>query len=212
MRQRHMNRRSSVLVFPVSVLAVAIPFAASIALARDAALVVKINGTPQLERGDTVTPLQPHERVRINDIVITDRRSKAKILFDDDSVLAVGPDSRLALERFFVDARERRATLRVIAGRFKIAIARFFGTTSAYEVYTPTAVTGVRGTVLWGDTELDAICSLHGEIAVRSLVGTENPVQLSGGQCVRGMRAGPPQRFAPTKDELTGYLKAVTLD
>jgi hypothetical protein len=186
--------------------------AAANAFAARTGVVVTVLGTPQLERGHGTMPLKTQDALVAGDVIVTDRQSRVKILLADDSVLTIGSNSRLTLEKFLVTAQSRSVALRVLTGRFKLAIATFFGATSDYQVSTPTAVTGVRGTVLWGDTALDAICSLDGQVTVRSLASTAEPAQLSRGQCVRGMRAGPPQPFAPTPDELAGYLKEVTID
>lgn len=190
----------------------AVLLASATGFAGDAGVVVKVLGAPQLERGRGTMPLKALDALVAGDVIVTDRQSRAKVLLADDSVLTIGSDSRLTLEEFLATTQARSVALRVLAGRFKLAIATFFGATSEYRVFTPTAVTGVRGTVLWGDTALDAICSLDGEVMVRSLASDGKPVQLSRGQCVRGMRAGPPQPFAPTRDELAGYLRAVTVD
>jgi hypothetical protein len=184
----------------------------SSAFSADAARVVGTNGAPMIERNGTPRALEIYDAVRMGDVIVTDRSSKAKVLLADDSILAVGPGSRLAIEKFLLTAQTRVARLRVASGRFKLAVATFFGTTSDYRVHTPTAVTGVRGTVLWGDTDLDAICSLDGAIEVRSLKDETQTVALTGGQCVRDMRVGPPQRFTPTAEELAGYLREVTLE
>jgi hypothetical protein len=194
------------------VAATAVLLASATGFAGDAGVVVKVLGTPQLERGRDTMPLKALDTLVAGDVIVTDRQSRVKILLADDSVLTIGSDSRLTLEEFLATTQARSVALRALAGRFKLAIATFFGATSGYRVFTPTAVTGVRGTVLWGDIALDAICSLGGEVTVRSLASDGDPVQLSTGQCVRGMRAGPPQPFAPTPDELAGYLREVTVD
>ena len=146
------------------------------------------------------------------DVVETDATSKAKILFADDTVLAIGPKSRVNISDFVLDANGRTVRLRVLAGRFKVAIAKFFGGQTDYEIRTPTAVAGVRGTVLWGDTDLDAICALEGNIEVRPRTGAGAPAQLSAGECVGQMAAGKTTPLKPTAAELAAYLKEVTLD
>lgn len=110
-----------------------------------------------------------------------------------------------------LEAQGRSARLRVLAGTFKIAIAKLISGKTDYEIRTPTAVIGVRGTVVWGDVAIDAVCSLDGKVEVRSLADPE-AAELTAGQCVRQMGRGAPQRHTPTAAELEGYLKAVTLD
>ena len=139
----------------------------SAAHADDTALVVRVNGAPTVVRAGKSQPLHRGDIVSPGDTVDTDAASKVKILLADDSVLAIGPRSRVTLQDFLLAPRNRTVHLEVLAGRFKIAIAKFFGGTTSYTVRTPTALAGVRGTVLWGDTDLDAICALDGTVDVR---------------------------------------------
>ncbi len=180
--------------------------------ATDAALVVGINGTPMVKRVDKVEPLKRGDGVSAGDVVQTDDRSKVKLLLIDDSVLAIGPKSQVALDTIQLQPASRTARLRVLAGRFQIAIAKFFRGPTDYEIQTPTAVAGVRGTVLWGDTELDAICALDGAVAVRPTKGTNAGTPLSSGQCVHNMAGGTTEPLVPSAAELEAYLKEVTLD
>jgi len=182
------------------------------ALADQAGSVVRINGTPLRHRGATVEPLRTGDAVQIGEVVETDAAAKVKILLADDSILAIGPKSRVTIAEFLLEPQHRRAQVEVLVGRFKLSVAKFFGAQSDYEIRTPTAVAGVRGTVLWGDTELDAVCALDGRIQVRSRVGTPRPVVLRAGQCVRQMAAGKTTPMKPTAKDIAGYLKDVTLE
>jgi hypothetical protein len=183
-----------------------------VAFAGEAGLVVRVNGVPTLERAGKTEALKRGSSVFTGDVIETDANSKVKILLNDDSVLAIGPKSRVTVSDFALDSGGRDVRLQVLAGRFKIAIAKFFGAHSDYEIRTPTAVAGVRGTVLWGDTVLDAICALEGNIEVRPRTGAGAPAQLSTGECVSQMAAGKTAPLKPTAEELAAYLKEVTLD
>lgn len=185
---------------------------ASIAMAGEAGLVARVNGAPTVQHDGKTELLKRGSSVFTGDVVETDATSKAKILFADDTVLAIGPKSRVNISDFVLDANGRTVRLRVLAGRFKVAIAKFFGGQTDYEIRTPTAVAGVRGTVLWGDTDLDAICALEGNIEVRPRTGAGAPAQLSAGECVGQMAAGKTTPLKPTAAELAAYLKEVTLD
>ncbi|HVM96946.1 MAG TPA: FecR family protein, partial [Candidatus Acidoferrales bacterium] len=137
------------------------------ALAGETAWVAQFNGAPTLSRDGKSEALQRGASVHAGDTIETNDASKVKLLLADDSVLAIGPRSRVTIDSFDLDTSSRKARLHVLAGRFKLAVSKFFGGSTDYEVATPTAVAGVRGTVLWGDTELDAICALDGRIKVR---------------------------------------------
>ncbi len=182
------------------------------AAAGEAGLVARVNGAPTVQRAGKTELLKRGSSVFTGDVIETDASAKAKILLADDSVLAIGPKSRVNLSELAVDPKGRSVRLQVLAGRFKIAIIKFFGGRTDYEIRTPTAVAGVRGTVLWGDTDLDAICALEGNIEVRPRTGAGAPAQLSTGECVSQMATGKTAPLKPTADELAAYLREVTLD
>jgi len=185
---------------------------ASVAFAEDAALVARINGMPIRERAGTSAPLRQGDGVVLGDVVVTDADAKVKLLLADDSVLAIGPRSRVVIDQLAVQPTSRTVQLRVLAGRFKVAIAKFLGGSSQYEIRTPTAVAGVRGTVLWGDTDLDAICALDGTIEVRPLATKAAATRLAAGRCVHRMAHGKTTPLRPSAGDLAAYLKEVTLD
>ena len=175
------------------------------------AVVVQINGAPQVERSGNTQALQPGASLDRGDVVITDGQSKARIVLADDSVLTVGPKSRITIESIEVEPKGRIGRLQVIAGSFKIAISKLLSGTTDYEIRTPTAVVGVRGTIVWGDTELDSVCALDGKVEVRSIRGGAQ-AEITAGQCVQRMGLGSPVPVKPSPAELETYLKAVTLD
>ncbi len=177
-----------------------------------AAWVVRTNGSPAVTRAGKKETLARGRAINPGDVVETDAASKVKILLADDSILAVGPGSRFLLTEFALAGASRKVRLKVLVGKFKLAVSKFFGGPTDYEVTTPTAVAGVRGTVLWGDTQLDAICALEGNIEVRSLTGPSEGAKLSSGQCVGAMGHGETKPLAPSAQAVAGYLKEVTLD
>jgi len=186
--------------------------APAVAFAGEAGVVVRVNGVPTVQRGGKTELLKRGTAVSTGDVIETDANSKAKIVFNDDSVLAIGPKSRINVSDFALNATGRTVRLHVLAGRFKVAIAKFLGGNTDYEIRTPTAVAGVRGTVLWGDTDLDAVCALEGSIEVRPRTGAGAPAQLSAGECVSQMASGKTAPLKPTAEELAAYLREVTLD
>ena len=92
-------------------------------------------------------------------------------------------------------------------------VTRWTGSgSSRYEIATPTAVAGVRGTTLWGDTQVDAICALEGTIEVRSLTQSGlPPVSLNAGNCASALSQGKLAPMAPTKAKIEEYLDEVLI-
>jgi hypothetical protein len=194
----------------VVALAVALPVRTRAEAA--AGLVVATTGNPTVTRAGASHALRRSDRVYRSDTIDTDANAKAKILLSDDSVLAIGVSSHVRISEFVLTSDDRAVQLNVLAGRFKLAVAKFFGGRSQYQVFTPTAVAGVRGTVLWGDTTLDLICNLDGSLEVRSAAGESSLTQLKAGECASQMGKGKVVTVTPTSEDLARYLREVALD
>lgn len=179
--------------------------------AAEAAWVARINGAPSITRAGKTEPLRRGDTVAIGDVVTTGDAAKVKLLLDDDSVLTIGPRTQVTIDELLLEPAGRTGRLRVLFGRFKLSVAAWLTGPSDYEVHTPTAVAGVRGTILWGDTELDTICALEGTVEVRTLRGGA-VATLAGGHCVTKMGRGATEPLVPSREELQRYLKEVTLD
>lgn len=101
------------------------------------------------ELGGSGGKLNQGDPVYRNEIVKTGQESTAKLVFLDSTNLAVGPISRVVLDRFVYEGKEEGA--QTVAVKLSKGLFRF--TTgaldkNAYSVTTPTAAIGVRGTVL----------------------------------------------------------------
>jgi hypothetical protein len=180
------------------------------AAAADVAWVAGIRGAPTATSGETVRPLRRGDAIAVGDRITTDAASRIKLLLADDSVLSIGSGTEVVIDEL-VRGEQRRGRLRVLAGRFKLAVAAWFAGPSDYQVELPTAVAGVRGTVLWGDTQLDAVCALQGSVAVQTRRGSADAA-LSAGQCVTGMADGKTTPLTPSREQLARYLAAVSLE
>ncbi|HET6343446.1 MAG TPA: hypothetical protein VFH51_00885, partial [Myxococcota bacterium] len=75
-----------------------------------------------------------------------------------------------------------------------------------------TAVAGIRGTTLWGDTALDAVCSLDGDVSVASKADAGLPAAaLTAGHCAAEMGKGKLTPLQPTEAQVKGYLGEVLI-
>jgi hypothetical protein len=186
--------------------------AAVAAAATAPAVVVQVNGAPTVKRGDSALVLVAGTPLQLADVIETRAAEKVRLAFTDDSILTVGPKSRVAIDEYARDMHSRTTRLRALAGSFKMAVTKLLaGARGDVEIRTPTAVIGVRGTIVWGDVGLDAVCALDGEVEVRSLAaGAAAPV--ARGQCVQAMAKGAPVALVPSAAELSAYLEAVTLE
>lgn len=174
-----------------------------------AGMLVLVNGQAHVENGARKVASKPGMELVVGDIVVTADGSKAKLLLDDDTTVNLGANTRFALEEVSIVGGERKVSLKVLSGKFMAAVTQWFGSKTSFQVSTPTAVAGVRGTVLWGDTALDAICALHGKIEVRSLK-SDVAAELTAGNCATQMGQGKTDPLQPTAEQVAKYLSEVT--
>jgi hypothetical protein len=107
------------------------------------------SGTVAIERDGAAHPAAAGDRVQEADVVTTGADGTVGITFQDNSMMSLGPDSRLALDKFAFDTTThdgafdsslRSGTLAVKSGQI---VQQSPG---RMRVRTPAAVLGVRGT------------------------------------------------------------------
>jgi hypothetical protein len=93
-------------------------------------------------------PLNAGDTVFRNELVRTGADSRAKLVFLDSTNLAIGPTSRVTLDEFVYSGEfnGQKMTVNLAKGIFRFTTGTL--DKRAYEIDTPTAGFGVRGTVL----------------------------------------------------------------
>jgi hypothetical protein len=130
-------------------MAVATALLAVPAFAQDAGEVKVSKGVVHIERSGLRLAGLPGTRVRQSDVVITGADGSVGITFADASRLSIGPNSRLAIDRFAFDSTTHQGALETtlatgtLAGVSGSIVKQ---TPGAMKVRTPAAVLGVRGT------------------------------------------------------------------
>jgi hypothetical protein len=132
------------------VLALAVLGIARVAAAADDVGRVKVvKGSVHIERASRSVPAAVGMKLQEGDVIVTGRDGSAGVTFNDDSLLSVGPDSELAIDRFAFDSTThagrfdtslRQGTLSAVSGK----IAK--QSPDAMKVRTPSIILGVRGT------------------------------------------------------------------
>lgn len=117
--------------------------------AEDAGQIKTASGTVYLERDGKRLPARIGMPVRQSDTLVTGADGAAGVTFTDNSLLSVGPNSVLAIERYAFDSTThrgqfdtslRKGTLAVISGKIVKQ------SPDAMRVRTPASIMGVRGT------------------------------------------------------------------
>lgn len=95
-------------------------------------------------------PVNVGDTVSVGDILRTKSDGRVEITFVDNSVMAVGPKSRLGIDEYLFkpDDGRREASLKLYRGKtgFKVPNPVYPASGSKFEMKTRTAVAGVRGT------------------------------------------------------------------
>ena len=120
-----------------------------IAAAQDVGTVKTSRGAARIERGGQRLPAPVGAKVRQGDTIVTGADGSVGITFSDNSLLSIGPDSRLAIDRFAFDPTTHKGAFEASLGTGTLAgisgkIAK--QSPDAMKVKTPAALLGVRGT------------------------------------------------------------------
>jgi hypothetical protein len=106
--------------------------------------VVNLRGKANILRAALSLSAKLKDPVRIGDTIETLSRSRAKLLFLDESMLTVGSNSRASIEKFLYSKEEGGASIfNLMDGKMRSVVGK-----TAFEVHTPTMVAAARGTVL----------------------------------------------------------------
>lgn len=106
-------------------------------------------GIASIERGKTKVATAPGVQLQPGDVLVTGKDGQISLTFIDDTRFSVGPNSRVAVNRFDYDRTKQtgafltevnRGSLGVVSGQ----IAK--SGRDAMKVRTPTSLLGVRGT------------------------------------------------------------------
>ncbi len=116
-----------------------------------------------------------------NEAIQTGDKAQAEFIFKDETKLAVGPNSRLRLDKFIYnpDKKTGDIILNAAAGSFRFITG--LADKTAYRIKTPVATIGVRGTVF------DGYVNEKGEIAV---LLHDGEVEVCTKKCRRVTRKG----------------------
>jgi len=97
--------------------------------------------------GGGLRPLSAGSDVFTREVVRTGEESTAQLLFLDETSLAIGPQSEVTLDRFVYDPNRGAGSVVLNATRGAFRFATGSQQSSSYQIRTPVATIGVRGTL-----------------------------------------------------------------
>jgi hypothetical protein len=98
-------------------------------------------------------PLQSGSSIFANETVRTGQTGVAELVFADETKLSVGPTSTVHLDKFVYDPSKGGGKVVINAGRGAYRFVTGVQDPRNYEIKTPYATLGVRGTVVEANTE-----------------------------------------------------------
>jgi hypothetical protein len=146
-RESKMDRRTTYLVFTLSLTAgiAGLPAKSNAVEERIGVAATVRNTVSQLE--PRVTRIAKGDEVVRDEVVRTAADSDARLVFRDDTNLSLGPGSTLKLDRMvFDDPKPGDIAIKLTSGAFRFVTGN--SNKEAYEITTPVATMGVRGTTL----------------------------------------------------------------
>ena len=166
-----MNRRHAYRVGWLVVAAVL--SAARVWAQAEVGTVAAMLGVLQVQRAGTWQNGSIGAPVFVGDRLRTGAGDSAKIVFRDDSVLDIAANSELTIDKqaFDMSARRFETLLRMVKGKVRAWVSEYYRQPRArYEIETPTAIAGVRGTdfILLYDanTEVSEVICISGTVEV----------------------------------------------
>ena len=112
--------------------------------------------------------------VHANENIITRKDSATELRFIDETMIKVGPDAQVALDRFVFDPSSgaEQVTVNMVKGMLRFISGKM--RKSAYAIRTPAATISVRGTIFTLNVRGDGSTALHveeGEVTVEGTGG-----------------------------------------
>jgi ferric-dicitrate binding protein FerR (iron transport regulator) len=132
--------------------------------------IVNLKGGAVIERGGQKLDAKVNDKLQLQDTVSTRAESRAKLLFLDESILTLAPNSRVNMKEF-VYSREGGGTtiFNLIEGKMRAVVGK-----NKFEVHTSTTVAAARGTIIQFEVGVKdgkpftRIICLEGTVEVRS--------------------------------------------
>ncbi|MCV6607715.1 MAG: FecR domain-containing protein [Campylobacterales bacterium] len=159
-------------------------FLTSFVLGKSVGVISALKGNVQIERGGNILQARLGSKVEESDGVITLRNGKAQLLFQDNTVITVGKNSKFVIDQYIFNGDESNAKFAVLKGAFKAMTGKIGKShPEKFKISTPTSTIGIRGTHFLGNitSEKDSVACTQGAIEVASNSGGV-PVEVFAGE------------------------------
>jgi hypothetical protein len=157
---------------------------------------VSVNGDVSVLRAGAKLRPAPQAALFQGDAVLTGKNASARVMLLDDTVITIDQNSRFEMRNFSLQGGNRTSRVFLAFGKIVADVKRFLGGKNSFEMESPTAVAGVRGTVVEfvvviGPTGIPTttVTCLSGSVVISTAAGS---VTLVAGQTAIAVGAGMP--------------------
>ena len=181
--------------------------------------VSRVQGTAFAVQGDELRPMEQNALVRRTDVLRTGPDARLEITLLDETRLTLSADSEFSVERYDLGRQPGAGAvlLRLTKGAFRVATGRLENLRGGpFEVATPLATIGIRGTDFWGGylsvEELSVLLISGKGVTIKNDAGTSEIVRPYEGVVVRSATTPPPEPSLWSPDRRARALKTVTFN
>jgi len=169
------------------------------AFAQEVGTVAAVEGTAEIGHGATWAPAEVGAAIALGDQLRTGRPGNLRVVFQDDSLLTLAPDSQVTVDEqvFVPSAGKFQSLIGLLRGKVGAAVSDYYhGAGARYEIKTPNAVAGVRGTQFWmsysPEEDVTQVVGISGVVSVSSVLDPSAPGILVTAKEATTISAGEP--------------------
>ncbi|HEX8948256.1 MAG TPA: FecR family protein, partial [Dissulfurispiraceae bacterium] len=170
--------------------------------------IAKFDGHVDILRGGKLpaVPAKVNDTVFVGDVVRTKTDAKAEIAFSDGNVIKVAQKSRIDISEY---APNSKASLRMPRGKVEAIVEKKIAqrislskNANSFEIRTPNAVAGVRGTHFFviNDRNATSVLVKDGTVNVANIRHPEAGVNVGAGHMTTVIGLNPPKQPQPVKE------------
>lgn len=105
-----------------------------------------VDGKVTLTRANVTYRVVLNSQVQPKDLIVTGEKASATMTFPDESTITLQENSKMEIKEFSLKGKTRKGIFSMSLGKLIANVNKFIGGDNTFEVHSPTAVCGVRGT------------------------------------------------------------------
>ena len=191
---------------------------ATLVYAGQAATVTHVSGPLVARKGDGSTKaISIGSKIEEGDTVVTEKRTYARLKFNDGSEVTLKPNSQFKIDKYSYDQtkpKDDSASFNLIKGGLRTVTGQVGkrGNPDSYQMKTPTATIGIRGTIYDAHFCQGDSCGAikpglylavsNGSVVITNSGGSQTTLQVKAGQYVYVQSPVTPPVVLPAKPDI----------